>query len=64
MPCRHVIGSMAREADDNGFEFILSSDIRRTSYVMSKLAGFEPISILLAATVSDPHETHFPNRSH
>ena len=64
MPCLHVIGSMAREADDNGFEFILSSDIRRTSHVMSKLAGFEPIGILLSATASDPHETHFPNRSH
>ena len=52
MLCLHVIGSMAREFDDKGFEFILSLDIRRASYVMGKLIGFGLIGILLAIAVS------------
>jgi ABC-type transport system involved in multi-copper enzyme maturation permease subunit len=47
----HIIGSMAREFNDKGFEFILSLDIPRASYVLGKLLGFGLIGLLLAFAV-------------
>ena len=47
----HIIGSMAREFNDKGFEFILSLDIPRASYVLGKLLGFALIGLLLALAV-------------
>jgi len=47
----HIIGSMAREFNDKGFEFILSLDIPRASYVLGKLLGFGLIGLLLALAV-------------
>lgn len=47
----HIIGSMAREFNDRGLEFILSLDIPRASYVLGKLLGFALIGLLLALAV-------------
>jgi ABC-type transport system involved in multi-copper enzyme maturation permease subunit len=52
MLCLHIIGSMTRDFNDKGFEFILSLDIPRASYVLGKLLGFGLIGILLAVAVS------------
>lgn len=52
MLCLHIIGSMTREFNDKGFEFILSLDIPRASYVLGKLLGFGLVGILLAVAVS------------
>jgi len=38
----HIIGSMAREFNDKGFEFILSLDIPRASYVLEQQTGENP----------------------
>ena len=48
----HIIGSMAREFNEKGLEFILSLDIPRASYVLGKLLGFMLVGLLLALAVS------------
>ena len=55
-----VISSMVREFDDKGFELVLSLPIRRSTYLLGKLAGFSLLALVVAAMCLPPLLVYAP----
>ncbi len=52
--CVHVLGSMLREAQDRGTEFLLSIDITRFEYLAGKAFGFTVVALGISAVFAAP----------
>jgi len=50
----HVVGSVAREANDKGLELALALPISRPVYYLGKLIGFACVGVLLASVFALP----------
>jgi hypothetical protein len=50
----HILTSMVREFNDKGLELTLSFDLRRSHYILGRLAGFLLIALLVAVLATLP----------
>lgn len=50
----YVLASVAREFNDKGLEAVLALDVRRSHYILGKLAGFLLAALIVALTLSLP----------
>ena len=54
MIAAHVVGSVAREANDKGLELALALPVSRPAYYLGKLLGFGAVGALLACALALP----------
>ena len=52
--CLHILTSMVREFNDKGLELTLSFDLRRSHYILGRLAGFMLLALLVAVLATLP----------
>lgn len=50
----YVLASVSREFNDKGLEAVLALDVRRSHYILGKLAGFLISALIVAVTLSLP----------
>jgi len=50
----YVLASMAREFNDKGLEAVLALDVRRSHYILGKLAGFLLAALMVAVVLALP----------